>query len=82
MSSIFDNIYGYIPFSLVNDYNKPCSVLFVGGCNLRCWFCHNKDLVLKKGNPYNMADLMMIGNRIRQNSYKFGDSFRLVISGG
>ncbi|MFH1849463.1 MAG: anaerobic ribonucleoside-triphosphate reductase activating protein [archaeon] len=32
--------------SLVDYPEKIAATLFVGGCNLRCPFCHNRDLVL------------------------------------
>ncbi|MFW5891686.1 MAG: anaerobic ribonucleoside-triphosphate reductase activating protein [bacterium] len=38
-------IYGKNPFSLI-DYPKNISyVIFLGGCNFRCSYCHNKDIV-------------------------------------
>jgi len=32
--------------SLIDYPKKVCSVIFVGGCNFRCPFCHNPELVL------------------------------------
>lgn len=40
------NIRGYLPTSLIEWPGKISAVIFVGGCNLRCPFCHNRDLVL------------------------------------
>ncbi|MGQ9708765.1 MAG: anaerobic ribonucleoside-triphosphate reductase activating protein, partial [bacterium] len=35
-------IVGFIPTSLIDWDGKITSVLFTGGCNLRCPFCHNR----------------------------------------
>ena len=38
---------GYIPLSLVDYPKKPAITIFTNGCNLRCPFCHNGELVTK-----------------------------------
>ncbi len=40
-------IKGFIGVSLIDYPNLVASVLFVGGCNYRCPYCHNADLVLR-----------------------------------
>jgi len=40
------NIRGLQKTSLLDFPGGICATLFVGGCNLRCRYCHNKDLVL------------------------------------
>jgi pyruvate formate lyase activating enzyme len=40
------DICGYLKTSLIEWSGKISSVVFVPGCNFRCPFCHNKDLVL------------------------------------
>ena len=42
------NIGGFIPLSLVDWDGEPCSVVFVTGCQFRCPWCHNKDIVFDK----------------------------------
>lgn len=42
-------IAGYIKTSLIEWPGKISSVIFVPGCNFRCPFCHNADLVLGRG---------------------------------
>ena len=37
---------GFAKFSLVDYPGKICAIVFAGGCNLRCPFCHNPCLVL------------------------------------
>ncbi len=37
--------YGWQKESLIEWPGKICSVVFVGGCNFRCPFCHNPDLI-------------------------------------
>jgi pyruvate formate lyase activating enzyme len=40
------NIKGFVDVSFVDWDKKICSVIFVPGCNFRCPFCHNVNLVL------------------------------------
>lgn len=37
---------GFIETSFIDWPGKLCAILFVGGCNFRCPFCHNHPLVL------------------------------------
>ncbi|MCR4807933.1 MAG: anaerobic ribonucleoside-triphosphate reductase activating protein [Lachnospiraceae bacterium] len=39
------NIYGLMKTTLLDYPGKVASTIFLGGCNLRCPFCHNMDLV-------------------------------------
>ena len=39
-------IKGFIKNSFLDWDGKIASVLFIAGCNFRCPFCHNKDLVI------------------------------------
>lgn len=45
--SIYKNIKGFIPTSLVDWDGKVSAVMFVGGCNFRCSFCSNKELIIE-----------------------------------
>ncbi len=40
------DFYGIQKCSLLDYPHKLCATLFTSGCNLRCPFCHNRDLVL------------------------------------
>jgi pyruvate formate lyase activating enzyme len=42
--------YGFQKISLIEWPGKISAVLFVGGCNFRCQFCYNRDLVLNYKN--------------------------------
>lgn len=45
-------IAGYLKTSLIEWSGKICSVIFTPGCNFRCPFCHNPDLINQvKGFP-------------------------------
>lgn len=44
-------IYGLQKLSLVDFPGKTAAVLFTGGCNFRCPFCHNFELVVNPGEP-------------------------------
>lgn len=45
------NIRGLYKTSLIDFPGKISSVLFTGGCNLRCGYCHNPDMVLGNSDP-------------------------------
>ncbi|MCT4593879.1 MAG: anaerobic ribonucleoside-triphosphate reductase activating protein [Anaeromicrobium sp.] len=45
------NILGHEKTSFIDYPGKICTMYFVGGCNLKCGYCHNKDLVENKGVP-------------------------------
>ena len=44
-----DKKYGLIKTSLINYPSEVASVIFTMGCNLRCPYCHNPELI--KGSP-------------------------------
>jgi pyruvate formate lyase activating enzyme len=44
---IKDNIKGFVASSLVDWDGKVVSVIFLAGCNFRCGYCSNKDIVLE-----------------------------------
>lgn len=75
---MFQNIKGFIPTSLVDWEGKVVSVIFVPGCNFKCGFCSNKDLVL---NPEKLETISF--ERIKEylsRNNEFVDG--VVISGG
>lgn len=41
---------GIVPTSLVDYPGEICTTLFFGGCNLRCPWCHNRELVEAPGS--------------------------------
>ncbi|MGC9048968.1 MAG: anaerobic ribonucleoside-triphosphate reductase activating protein [Patescibacteria group bacterium] len=45
---------GWQKLSLIERPDKICSVIFVGGCNFRCPWCYNKDIVL---HPEKLPDI-------------------------
>lgn len=54
--------------SLVDYPGNICDALFFGGCNLRCPYCHNPDLVLGSANlpRYELGDVInSLANRSR-----------------
>jgi len=59
------DIRGFLPVSLIEYPGKISSVVFTGGCNLRCPFCHNKDLVIGLDNAEKIADNDLI-NQIKK----------------
>lgn len=64
MSIVFDGlvcmkIAGFKKQSLIDYPGNICSVVFTQGCNFRCGFCHNPDLVLpeKFGNTFSNNEI-------------------------
>ena len=50
MSGAYDfPIKGFIETSFIDWKHQLSSVIFCGGCNFRCPFCHTADLVLRHG---------------------------------
>ncbi|GAB6125911.1 anaerobic ribonucleoside-triphosphate reductase activating protein [Humidesulfovibrio idahonensis] len=50
----WNHVRGLEPMSLCDWPGRPCAVLFLGGCNLRCPTCHNADLA------WNMESLPVV----------------------
>lgn len=46
-------IKGFQKFSLIDYPNKTSAVIFTGGCNFDCVYCHNKELI-----SYNRNDMI------------------------
>ncbi len=69
---------GFIETSFIDWKSHLASVLFSGGCNFRCPFCHNRDLVLR---PESLQDVPLehIVGRL-QKFRKWID--RVVVTGG
>lgn len=68
-------IAGYNPNSFVDYPNNIAAVIFFGGCNFDCWYCHNRWL-LSTENLFDKEDIL---KRIASNK-DFLDA--VVLSGG
>lgn len=68
-------IYGIKEMSLI-DYKEPSFVIFLGGCNFRCPYCHNA-IIVKKENDVNEIDELIEKLKVRKKLIK-----AVVISGG
>ena len=42
--------------SLVDFPGKICATVFLGGCNFRCGYCYNKELVLETNKAQNISE--------------------------
>lgn len=71
-------IKGFIETSFVDWPGKVCAVLFLGGCNFRCPFCHNHSLVLSPDLLTDM-DTAIICQRLAELKKWLGG---VCISGG
>ncbi|MDR5659406.1 anaerobic ribonucleoside-triphosphate reductase activating protein [Serpentinicella sp. ANB-PHB4] len=70
------NIKGIQKSSFIDYPDKISTVYFVGGCNFRCPYCHNRDLVNNRGEKIDESEVL---NFIKQRK-KFIDA--ICISGG
>jgi len=73
-----DNIKGFLETSFVDWPGRSCAVLFLGGCNFRCPYCHNHPLVLRPGELPSL-DLADILTRLRPLRKWLGG---ICVSGG
>ncbi len=68
---------GYQKTSLIDYPDRVASVLFTAGCNLRCPYCHNGELVHGYAGPFLEADEVLESLVERK---RYVDS--VVITGG
>ncbi|MGI6324558.1 MAG: anaerobic ribonucleoside-triphosphate reductase activating protein [Bacilli bacterium] len=69
-------IYGLNPNSLVDYPGELSFVIFLGGCNFRCPYCHNKDIVNKTNDVYEEEDVL------EELKKRFGFIKTVTITGG
>ena len=69
-------ILGIIKASFIDYPKKASTVLFIGGCNFRCPYCHNPELVNELGEDLKRSDVL----EFLQKRKKYIDG--VVISGG
>ncbi|MDC7221919.1 MAG: anaerobic ribonucleoside-triphosphate reductase activating protein [Spirochaetales bacterium] len=70
--------YGLLKTTLLDYPGKVASVLFTGGCNLRCPYCHNPELVHAKEDS-NLLSGEEIGAFLKKRASVLGG---VVITGG
>lgn len=73
-------IKGFIPFSIIDFPSRICSVIFLGGCNFRCPWCHNLDLVYPE-RLKNIKDISF-DYVIDHINKRYGKIDSICISGG
>jgi pyruvate formate lyase activating enzyme len=71
-------IKGLVKTSIVDYPGKVATVVFVGGCNFRCPYCYNADLVLR---PESLPDIA-VGEVLRLLAERRGFVDGVVITGG
>ena len=72
------HIKGFIETSFLDWRGHLSSVIFTGGCNFRCPFCHNSDLVLQHDRVPDIPDAQIFAHLMKFR--KWID--RVVITGG
>ncbi|HZK37358.1 MAG TPA: anaerobic ribonucleoside-triphosphate reductase activating protein [Clostridia bacterium] len=70
------NILGIEKSSFIDYPNNICTVIFTGGCNFRCPYCHNSSIVNNEGNKIGEGEII----DFLESRKKFVDA--LCISGG
>lgn len=70
------NIIGIEKSSFIDYPNTICTVIFTGGCNFRCPYCHNSSIVNNIGDKIEQEELISFLKKRK----KFVDA--LCISGG
>ncbi|MFW5648163.1 MAG: anaerobic ribonucleoside-triphosphate reductase activating protein [Candidatus Alkaliphilus sp. MAG34] len=70
------NILGIEKSSFIDYPNNICTVIFTGGCNFRCLYCHNSSIVEGKGDKIGTGEII----HFLKDREKFIDA--LCISGG
>jgi pyruvate formate lyase activating enzyme len=69
-------ILGIIKASFIDYPKKASTVLFIGGCNFRCPYCHNPELVNEQGEELELSHVLEFLHKRK----KYIDG--VVISGG
>ncbi len=69
---------GIQKLSLVDYPGKTCAALFTIGCNMRCGYCHNPELVL----PERYTDTIPTSDILQFLSSRVGKLQGVVVSGG
>ncbi len=57
-------IYDITPFSLLDFPDIPAAILWFSGCNLRCRYCYNPDIVLGEGRISEASVLSILSKRV------------------
>ena len=70
-------IFGFTPSSLVDYPENTACVIFIKGCNMSCWYCHNKN-VMAESEPFGGAQVISIINKIKRQKLLTG----IVVTGG
>ncbi len=71
-------IKGFLGTSLIDYPGKISAIVFTGGCNFRCPFCHNSDLVLELNNLPTIEETELLKKIEKRKGFIDG----VVITGG
>lgn len=69
-------IYDITPFTHVDYPGKLAAIVWFSGCNMRCMYCYNSDIVFSKEGSYSVDDLLDFLKR------RIGLLDGVVLSGG
>jgi pyruvate formate lyase activating enzyme len=57
------HIYDITPFSMLDYPDELACIVWISGCNLRCVYCHNPDIVLNRGKKEDSELLSFLESR-------------------
>ena len=78
LTACLPSIKGFLETSFIDWPGKLCAILFVGGCNFRCPFCHNHPLVLAPEGMETIAFTEIMSRLAARKNWLAG----VCISGG
>ncbi|PKL14886.1 MAG: anaerobic ribonucleoside-triphosphate reductase activating protein, partial [Spirochaetae bacterium HGW-Spirochaetae-6] len=62
-------IKGIRTLSLIDYPKKMSAVVFLGGCNFRCPYCHNMELVMEPNKSENIAEDFILEELQRRKKF-------------
>ena len=71
-------IKGYVPSSLIDWPGRLCAIVFVGGCDFRCPYCHAAHLVCESGS----LETIPVSNVLDHLTSRLGWIDGVTVSGG
>ncbi|MEZ7892796.1 MAG: anaerobic ribonucleoside-triphosphate reductase activating protein [Candidatus Wallbacteria bacterium] len=70
-------IFGFVPSSLVDYPENTACVIFIKGCNMSCWYCHNRNVMIES-EPFDENQVISMVNKIKRQKLLTG----IVVTGG
>jgi len=69
-------VYDLTPFTHLDYADHLAAIIWMGGCNMRCNYCYNKDIVFTKQSQFSLNDMLVFLEK------RIGLLDGVVLSGG